>query len=154
MGDRDERGWIRSKCGNEMSCLRRHWMTRQRTYRIRGVSGDYIRECTRMRYTIGKQLNTYIDAYAGRTYGHLYLPSRIQATLNVRVTTTVKTFFNVTDFAISFTQSVETARYRHREKWTLQYNVTINFINRFVDLSSNYFTFCLSGENTWRLQTI
>lgn len=69
-----------------------------------------------MRYVIGKQLNAYIDAYAGRTYGHLYLPSRIQAALNARVTTTVKTFFNLTDFAISFTQFVETVQYRHREK--------------------------------------
>jgi len=93
MGDRGERGWIRPKCGNEMSCLRRHWMTRQRTYRIRGVSGDYIRICIGVRYATGKQLNTYIDACAGRTYGHLYLPSGVQSTLNARVTTAVKMFF-------------------------------------------------------------
>lgn len=150
MGDRDERGWIRSKCGNEISCLRRYWTTRQRTYRIRGVSEDYIRVCTRMCYATGKQLNTYIDAYAGIN-GHLYLPSRIQATLNARVTTAVKTFLNITDFASSFIQSAETVPYRHREKWTLQYDVTTNFINCLVDLS-NRFRFYSSGENIRGLQ--
>lgn len=95
MEDRGERGWIHPKCGNEMSRLRHHWTTRQRTYRIRGVSGDYIRVCTRVRYATGKQLNTYIDAYAGCTHGHLCLPSGIQATLNARVTTAIKIFFNI-----------------------------------------------------------
>ena len=80
-----------------MSCLRRHWTTRQRTYRIRRVLGDYIRIHVCVRYATGKRLNTYIDAYAGRTYEHLYFPPRIQATfraaLNARVTTAVKAFF-------------------------------------------------------------
>ena len=93
--ERPWRNWIRPKCGNEMSCLRRHWTTRQRTYRICEYQ-EIIYTC--VRYVTGKQLNTYIDAYAGRTYEHLYFPSRIQttsratATLNARVTTAVKAF--------------------------------------------------------------
>lgn len=126
----DDRGWIRSKCG-EMSCLRRHWTTRQRTYSDpRSIRKLYMGYGIHVCCATEKQLNTYIDAYAGRIYGHLYLPSRIQTIVNARVTTVVKTFFKRTDFAISFTQSVQ---YCHREKWTLQYNVMMNFVNRFVE---------------------
>lgn len=99
------RDWIRPKCGNEMSCLRRHWTTRQRTYRIcRVILGDYIRIYTCVRYATGKQLNTYIDTYAGRTYEHLYLPLRIQATLNARITTAVKAFLK--PYALRISQSL------------------------------------------------
>lgn len=127
-----------------MSCLRRYWTTKQRSYGIRGVLGNYIR----IRIATGWQLNTYITACASCKYilMDIYTFVREFSSSIECVITAIKIFPNVTNFAICWDHLI-------LPSWkvvnVIIYCYDYNFINRFLDLLSTYLEFYLFKENTW-----